>query len=346
MRKRWTMTMTGAAMVLALTACGGNGDEPAGGEEEAADGNGGAEESVTLRLAHSASDSHQYHIAAEHFRDLVAEKTDGSVEIDIHGNATLGSEAEVVEQILDGTIDMTTVAADSSFANTVPEMNLFGIPYIFEDIDHVYETLDGDIGQELLETVNEKNMVGLGYWEVGERHVSNNEREIAHPDDMEGLSIRVQPSAVWEAHMQALGASPTPVDFNELYSALDQGVVDGQENPLPTIDSMNFYEVQDYVSLTAHTYSPAIVVMSNNAQDNLSDEQFAAVQEAVDETTEFHREHLGELEEEILEHLANEGVTITEDPDRDAFQEATSEVRDVLEDQVPSSLVDRVLERE
>ncbi|MFB4163257.1 DctP family TRAP transporter solute-binding subunit [Alteribacillus sp. JSM 102045] len=334
--KKWILSTLVTCSLVFAAACGG------GGSDNAGESGGDTEESVSLKLAHTGSDSHQYNIAAEKFKELVEEKTDGSVTIEIHGNANLGSEDEAVEQILDGTLDMTTVAADSSFANTVPEMNVFGIPYIFEDRDHVYSVMDGEIGDELMENVEEKNMTGLGYWEVGFRHLTNNEKEITTPEDVQGLKVRVQPSKVWEAHMNALGASPTPVDFNELYSALDQGVVDGQENPLPTIDSMKFYEVQDYVSLTAHTYSPAITVASNNAWDKLSEDQQAAVQEAVDETTEYQREELENKEEEILETLEENGVTITEDVDREAFSEATSEVKDVLSEEVPSSLLEDI----
>ncbi|SES06693.1 DctP family TRAP transporter solute-binding subunit [Salisediminibacterium halotolerans] len=342
MKKQGLMVTGMVSLAVLATACGD-------ADNNAANNNGSdnedAPDDVTLRLAHTGSGDHQYNIAAEHFADLVDEKTDGAVDIDIHGDATLGGEDEAIEQVIDGTLDMTTVAADSSFANTVPEMNLFGLPYIFEDIDHAYETMDGDVGQELLDEVEEHGMIGMDYWEVGLRHVSTNEGEIHSPDDMEGMSIRVQPSPVWEAHMEALGASPTPVDFDELYSALDQGVVDGQENPLATIDSMNFYEVQDYVSMTGHTYSPAIVVMSENAEEELGG-HFEDVQAAVEETTEFHREELAEREEEIISTLEDEGVTITEDPDFEAFQEATEEVRDMMEDEVPADLVDRVVDRE
>ncbi|NQD68305.1 DctP family TRAP transporter solute-binding subunit [Bacillus haikouensis] len=301
----------------------------------------GSEDSVTLKLAHSGSDSHQYNIAAKKFKEIVEEKTDGSVKIEIHGNATLGSEADVIEQVMDGSVDMTTVSADSSFANTVPEMNVFGIPYLFEDREHVYSTLDGEVGKDLQGLVDEHNMKGLGYWEVGFRHLTNNKREITKPEDMKGLKIRVQPAPVWEAHMKALGASPTPVAFNELYSALDQGVVDGQENPLPTIDSMKFYEVQKYVALTAHNYSPAIVVMSNNAWDKLTKEQQKAVQKAVDETTEYHRETLQEKEQAIIDKLEENGVKITE-PDRDAFREATKNVKDAVSSEVPEDLINRI----
>ena len=300
----------------------------------------GTEDSITLKLAHTGSEEHQYHLASEKFKELVEEKTDGSVTIDIYSNATLGSEADVIEQVMDGSVEMTTVAPDSSYANTVSEMNVFGIPYLFRDGDHAYSTLDGEIGQELLDLAEDHHMKGLGYWEIGFRHISNNTRKIEKPEDMNGLKIRVQPAPVWEEHMKALGANPTPVDFNELYSALDQGIVDGQENPLPTIDSMKFYEVQKYISLTAHTYNPAIVVMNKGVWESLSEEQQMAIDEAVKETTTYHRQLLADKEEEILEKLKENGVTITE-PDREAFREATSEVKDSI-DEVPEALIERI----
>lgn len=311
-----------------ITACGSS--------------NNGESGDVNLKLAHTGSESHQYHLAAEKFKELVEEKTDGSVEIEIHPNATLGSEADVIEQVMDGSVEMSTVAPDSSYANTVPEMNVFGIPYLFEDREHAYSTLDGEIGQELLDLSSDHNIKGLGYWEVGFRHVSNDKGEIIKPEDMKGLKIRVQPAPVWEQHMKALGANPTPVDFNELYSALDQGVVDGQENPLPTIESMKFYEVQKYVSLTAHTYNPAIVIMNEGVWDGLTDDQQTAIDEAVKETTTFHRELLEEKEDEIIELLEENNVTITE-PDRDAFQEATKDVKDSVKG-VPADLIERIEE--
>ncbi|WP_181351222.1 DctP family TRAP transporter solute-binding subunit [Thalassobacillus sp. CUG 92003] len=305
------------------------------------EGASGSGDSVTLKLAHSGSDKHQYNIAAKKFKKLVEKKTDESVKIEIHGNGTLGSEADVIEQVMDGSVDMTTVSADSSFANTIPEMNVFGIPYLFRDAEHVYNTLDGEVGQELLSLAEEKNMKGLGYWEVGFRHLTNSKREIHTPEDVEGLKIRVQPAPVWETHMKALGASPTPVDFNELYSALDQGVVDGQENPLPTIDSMKFYEVQKHVALTAHTYSPAIVVMNQGVWDKLNGDQQKAIQSASEETTTYIRETLAEKAEKIKSKLKENGVTITE-PDRDKFREATKDVKDAVSEEVPQELIDRI----
>lgn len=302
------------------------------------DGDSG--ESVKLKLAHTGSESHQYHLAAEKFKELAEEKSDGTLEIELHPNATLGSEADVIEQIMDGSVEMSTLAPDSSFANTIPEMNVFGLPYLFEDADHAYDTLDGEIGQELLDLGEEHNIKGLGYWEVGFRHITNDTGEIKNPEDMKGLKIRVQPAPVWEMHMKSLGANPTPVDFNELYSALDQGVVNGQENPLPTIESMKFYEVQKYISLTAHTYNPAVVIMNQGVWDGLTEDQQTAVDEAVKETTTYHRELLAEKEDEIIELLEENGVEITE-PDREAFQEATKDVKEAVKD-VPEDLIERI----
>lgn len=328
------------ALSTVLAACGGATDD--GTQPETQDP--AAEQpadAVSFRLAHVGSETHQYHIAAVKFKELIEEKSNGSINIDIYSGGVLGNEGEVVEQVLDGTMDMTTVSADSSFANTVPEMNVFGIPFLFRDLEHVYSTLDGEVGQELLELSNEKGMKALGYWEVGLRHVTNNKREITTPADMNGLKIRVQPAPVWEAHMQDLGASPTPVAFNELYTALDQGVVDGQENPLNTIDSMRFYEVQPYVTLTGHTYSPAIVVMSEKAWNSLSEEQQSLVAEAVAEATDYQRETIQAKNEEILAKFEQEGITVTT-PDIDAFREATKDVKNVVSAQVPAELIEKI----
>ncbi|WP_188455811.1 TRAP transporter substrate-binding protein [Virgibacillus oceani] len=318
-------------LLLLLAACG----------SDSSNGDGG----TTLKLAHSGSETHQYHIAAKKFKELVEEKTNGEVKIEIHPNATLGSEGDVIEQVMGGSVDMTTVAADSALANTIPEMNVFGIPYLFKDREHVYSVLDGEIGDDLLALAKDQSMQGLGYWEVGFRHLTNNKKEIMTPEDVEGLKVRVQPAPVWETHMKALGASPTPVAFNELYSALDQGVVDGQENPLPTINSMKFYEVQKYVALTAHTYTPAVVLMNNGVWEGLSKENQEAIQSAVEETEKYQRDYLADKEQEIIEALKDNGVTITE-PDREAFREATKDVKEAVSEEVPADLVNRIKEAE
>lgn len=291
-----------------------------------------------IKLAHTGSETHQYHIASEKFKEVLEADDSVDLSVEIHSNSALGSEGDAIEQVINGSLEMTTVAADSNLANTVPEMNLFGIPFIFEDKEHVYKSLDGEPGKKMLEYVDQKGMKGLGYWEVGFRHLSNNEREIVKPEDAENLSVRIQPASVWAMYFKAIGANPIPVDFNELYSALDQGVVDGQENPLPTVNSMKLYEVQQYISLTSHTYTPAVILMSDDFYSSLSEEEVTAVNKAIEEARDYQREELSVQEDEILTMLDEEGITVTE-PDRKAFEEATLSVRDEISDKVPKEII-------
>lgn len=324
MKKLYSLILV---LVLALAACSGEDSTESGGTE-----------AKTIKLVHTGSETHQYHIAASKFKEILEANEDVDMSVEIHPNASLGSEGDAIEQVISGSLEMTTVAGDSNLANTIPEMNVFGIPYIFDDKAHAYNALDGEAGQNILNLAEDHGMKGLGYWEVGMRHLTNNTTEIVEPSDAEGLSIRVQPAPVWEEHMRALGANPTPVDFNELYSALDQGVVDGQENPLATIESMKFYEVQNYVSLTGHTYSPAVTLMNLNFYESLSDAEVEAVENAVEEAKEYQRDFIEEKEQEIITLLEEEGVTITE-PNREAFREATSNVSEAVSDQVPEDVI-------
>lgn len=325
-------------IAVSLAACGGNSGGNAGDGSNGAASNG---KTITLKLAHVGSQTHQYQIAAEKFKEIVEEKTGGAVKIEIYNNGVLGNENETVEQVLDGTLDMTAVVADSSFANVVPEMNVFGIPYLFRDLDHVYKTIDGEVGRQLIEKANAKGMKFLGFWEIGFRHFTNSKVEIVEPADMAGLKIRVQPSKVWDAHMAALNANGVPLAFNELYSAMDQGVVDGQENPLNTIYSMKFYEVQKYLSLTGHTYSPGAVAMSTKAWESLSAEQRQIVTDAFKEAQLYQREELAKINATILDEIRAKGVIVTE-PNIEAFRELTKDVRNVLTEEVPAELVAQI----
>lgn len=341
-RKFFLAAVMMLSLSLVLAGCGGGGqnantaNENAGNDESAA-----SQEPITIRLAHTGSESHQYHIGATLFKEKLESLSNNTMQVEIFHNATLGSEKDAIEGVMNGTIDMTVLAADSSLSNVVPEMNVFGIPFLFEDKEHVYAVLDGEIGQSLLQKVDEKGMKGLGYWEIGFRNMTTANKPIEKPEDVAGLKMRVQPAPVWEAFMKALGANPTTVNFNELYSALEQGVVDGQENPVATILSMKFYEVQKQLALTQHTYSPAAVLMSNKLYDSLTDEQKQWVAEAVQYATVEQRKVLAEQEAKGLDELRSYGVNITE-PDRAAFAEKTKNVADVVADKVPASLIEQI----
>lgn len=295
-------------------------------------------EQKTIRLAHTGSDTHQYNIASQKFKELVEEKSDGKMKVNVYGNGSLGNEDELVDQTMTGTIQMTTVAADSSLSNTMPEMNLFGIPYLFDSKKDVYSKLDGKPGKDLLALAIKKDMKGLGYWEVGFRHFTNKKREIKHPEDMKNLKLRVQSAKVWNEHLKTLDAIPTPISFSELYSALDQGVVDGQENPLPTIYSQKLFEVQKYISLTNHTYTPAVVLMNDDYYNQLSKKEKKIVDESVKEATDYQRKYIASQEKKIKKQLKDEGMIIT-NVNRDEFKNKTKNVDSQITDQVPKSIV-------
>lgn len=339
--KKIGLTLGSLLLAGSLAACGGGTSPTPSGDQAEGGADSPAQNVVNIKLAHTGSEEHQYHIGATHFKEIIEEKSGGTIQIEIFPNAQLGSEKDATEGVINGTIDMAVVAADSSPANIVPELNVFGIPYIFKDREHVYSVLDGEIGKSILAKVDEKGMKGLGFWEIGFRNVTTNNKAIVNPEDMNGLKIRVQPSPVWQAHMKALGANPTPVDFNELYSALEQGVVDGQENPIATIMSMKFYEVQKNIALTEHTYSPAIVLMSNKVYDSLTDEQKAWLEEAVQEAADAQRQQLAEAEEASIAKLKEMGINFTE-PNREAFAEATKDVANAIADKVPQELVEQI----
>ncbi|BCJ86922.1 TRAP transporter substrate-binding protein [Effusibacillus dendaii] len=312
-----------------------------GQKAEPAANSGDSSKKISIKLAHTGSETHQYNIGAEAFKKALEEKSKGTMEVKIYANAKLGSEKDAVEGIQNGTVDMTVVSADSSMANVVPEMNVFGIPFLFKNKEHVYSVLDGEIGKSLLKKADEKNMKGLGFWEVGFRHMTTKNKEILKPEDVKGLKMRVQPAPVWQEFMKSLGANPTPVNFNELYSALEQGVVDGQENPIATIMSMKFYEVQKQLALTSHTYSPAVVLASNKFYKSLTDQQKKWLDEAVQEATVSQRKTLADAETKSLDELKSKGVNITQ-PDREAFAAATKDVAKSVADKVPQDLLDKI----
>jgi len=341
-RSKYFLSTLTVLLLIALTACGGGGNQSSSSNSSSSNGSSDSKDVINIKLAHVSSETHQYHIAATKFKELIEEKSNGDITVQIFHSGQLGGEDDAIEGIQTGTIDMTTVAADSAPANIVPEFNVYGIPYLFEDREHVYKVLDGEIGQELLDKATEKGLRGLGYWEIGFANFTNSKREINKPEDMKGLKIRVQPAPIWDEFMKRLGALPTPMDFTELYSAMEQGVVDGQENPIATISAMKFEEVSPYISLTRHTYKPAPVFISEKIWNQLNDEQKKLVEDTVHETFKYQRDYLEQKEQETIEKLrSNSKVTITE-PDVKAFAEVSKGIESAVADKVPAELVERI----
>lgn len=293
----------------------------AGGQGEAGASTDTVEtmEPMTIKLAHVVNEQDGFHIAAVKFQELVQERTDGKVSIELYPNAQLGDERTLLEGMQIGTVDMGVIT-NGPVANFVEEIAVFELPFLFPSPEAAYEVLDGEIGQELLTALERVNLKGLAYAERGFRNLTNSVRPVQGPADMEGLKIRVMENPVYIDTFQALGANTVPMAWTEALTAMQQGTIDGQENPINVIYSFKLYEPQDYLSLTRHTYAPAIFVMSLNLYNSLPAEVQAIVSEAAQEAAEYERMMNAEMRAEQMQTLRDNGMEIVETPDIAAFQ--------------------------
>ena len=323
------------ASVLTLTACGGSG-EP--GSEGAS---GDDMETYTLQAGHSLPDDHPYHIAFLDMADRVEERTEGRVMIEVFPNSEIGAERELTEGLELGTVDLV-VSSTAPVTNFVPEMGVLDVPFLFNDRESAVEILEGEIGDELFASMEENGIIGLSWGENGYRHITNSVRPIETPEDLEGLKIRTQENEIHLAAFEALGAQPTPMAWTEAITALQQGVVDAQENPAIVADQFSLYEAnQEYMSLTGHVYSVAIFMMSQQTYDELPEELRDIVVEEGQNAGAAQRELIIEMEQESLQTLKDNGVQIIEDIDTAPFQEAVQPVYETIEHQ---ELLNRILD--
>jgi tripartite ATP-independent transporter DctP family solute receptor len=296
---------------------------------------------LTIKFAHAGSSTHPYSVGINLLTPILEKNSGGAVKLQVFCCAQLGSERELAEGVRLGTINMTSVAAEGALPGWVPELQAFGLPFIIRDRDHIYKVLDGPIGKELERKLSAQGFVVLGWWELGFRNMTSKDKPIRAPDDLKGLKMRVQEAKVWLGLMRALGAIPTPIPFGELYSALQQGVVDGQENPIVTITSMKFYEVQKQVGLTEHTYTALPVLASKKWWDTLKPAQRDVIAASVKESVPLQRKAVGGQVDEGIAFLKTQGVTINT-VDKAKFMEATKDVPKLTADQVPLEFVQRI----
>ncbi|MEH6356021.1 MAG: TRAP transporter substrate-binding protein [Marinobacter sp.] len=276
---------------------------------------------ITLRLAHVVNEQDGFHIAAVKFQDLVAERTEGAVTIELYPNASLGDERTLLEGMQIGTVDMGVIT-NGPVANFVEEMAVFELPFLFPSPQAAYDVLDGPIGQELLDKLSEVNLKGLAYAERGFRNLTNSERPVNTPQDMEGLRIRVMENPVYVDTFRALGANAIPMAWTEALTAMQQNTIDGQENPANVIHSFKLYETQNYMTLSRHTYAPAIFVMGMPVWNKLPEAAQAVVVQAAQEAAEHERRVNAEMESQQLAELREAGMQINDTPDIKAFQAA------------------------
>ncbi|MEM9159825.1 MAG: TRAP transporter substrate-binding protein, partial [Verrucomicrobiota bacterium] len=248
--------------------------------------------------------------------------------VDIYPSGVLGSEVQCIEQLQSGELAMskTSTAAMESF---IPELGVFGVPYLFDDESHFWEVLDGEIGKELLAVGEGADLIGLCYYDAGSRNFYSTEKPIRSPEDLKGMKIRVQNSRMAIAMIEAMGGSPTPIAWGELYSALAQGVVDGAENNLPSFESSRHYEECKYFTPDAHTRVPDLLMISSKIWSGLSERERDWLQRAADESSVYQRELWAVKTKESLEKVVAAGVEVLEcDPSE--FQAACASIVDTL----------------
>lgn len=279
------------------------------------------------------------------FKEIVEKETNGAIKVEVFTDGVLGDDRRTLEGLQIGSIQGTTVSTGPISAFS-PKIAVFDLPFLFKDRTIAYKVLDGPIGQELLDELASSKFIGLCYWENGVRHLSNSRREVTTLADISGLKIRTMESPIHVDIWRSLGANPTPMSMSQLYTALEQKVVDGQENPLANIQTNKFEEVQKYVALTGHIYGASPFMISKVFWDTLDDKEKAIVKKAALEARDYERKLASEEDEIATKYLLSKGMKISEmaPGEKDKMREA---VKGIYEKQKPilgEALVNKVLE--
>ncbi|MBA3326149.1 MAG: TRAP transporter substrate-binding protein DctP [Rhodobacteraceae bacterium] len=281
----------------------------------------GAAAAVELRAGYSLPETSHYGVGATAMGEELARLTDGEFTITQFPANALGGEREMVEGAQLGTVDIV-LTSTGPVGNFVPETLITDIPFLFRDYAHADAVLDGPIGQEILDAFPDQGLIALAWGENGFRNLTNSQRAVRTPEDAAGLKIRTMENPVHMEAFSQLGILPTPMAFPELFTALQQGTVDGQENPIGVITGAKFHEVQGYLSLTNHVYSPALIILSPTVWDTLDDEQKEAFRQAAKVGAAAMREKSRADAASGVATLREEGMEVIEDVDRAAFEAA------------------------
>ncbi len=306
------------------------------------EGDEGDAGSRVLKLSHTLDESHPVHTAMVFMSERLAEVSGGLLKVDIFPNGQLGTETETIEQVQRGVLAMvkTSVAPMEAF---IPEMGVFGLPYLFRDEEHYWKVLNGPVGQELLSKGVSEGLRGLMYYDSGSRSFYTIDKPILTPADLDSHKIRVMRSKMAMDMISEMGGAPTPIPFGELYTALQQGMVDGAENNAPSLESSRHYEVAKHYSLDEHTRVPDIVLFSEMIWNTLTDQEQSWLREAADDSVVFQRALWKEKTQESLDRLKESGVTIYT-PDKQPFRDKVAPMYERFKDTPIGDLVERIKE--
>ena len=299
------------------------------------------EEARVIKLGYILAPHSQLGAGADVFAAEVEKRTQGRYRIDQYPDAALGGEVEMMKGVQLGTVDMAFITG-APMPNFVPEIGVFGIPFLIQDAQHAYRVLDGPLGQELLKKFEAQNIVALAWGENGMRHITNSRNPIRAPADLKGLKLRVPQSDVMVEGFDALGADTHPLPFPEVYGALQTGRFDGQENPMATIIASKFYQVQKYLTLSGHIYDPAAFLMSKDLYDELSPADRQAFSEAARLGGLASRKFAAEAEANGIAFLQQQGMQVVTDIDKAKFADAMASVMPVYEKKFGRDLIDAI----
>jgi len=339
--------VTLAILMIIMTACtlGASNDTEENSEDSSNKTNESDEAKGTgeyvIGVTYTTPETGATHIGMENFKELVEERTDGDVVVELYPSGQLyASEREAIEAAQAGNVEMT-VAASAPVAGFDENFLALDLPFIFPDHETAYEALDGELGQTLLEGLPDVGLVGLGYGETGMRQLSNSKLPIETPDDLNGLKLRTMENEVHIDTFKEYGANASPFAFGELYGALQQNVYDGMENPLNLIDQMKFYEVQEYLTISNHAYTATVAFMNEDFFNTIPEEYQEAIKESALESMDYQREVARQQDDEGLE-IIEETMEINEltPEQKEVFIEAAEPIFEKYEESIGTELME------
>ncbi|MHA7869797.1 MAG: TRAP transporter substrate-binding protein [Salipiger thiooxidans] len=301
-----------------------------------------AQGALALRMGHPHPETDSWQDTALWMADTLKEKSGGEITLQVFPNGLIGNDPTMINSVRAGSLDIM-VTGNPFFTSLAPELNVLDLPYLFQDRDHVARVLDGEIGDRLRSDFEGTGLFALSLWETGWRHVTNSRRPVATPEDIKGLKIRTTPNPAHIEAFRLLGAVPTPMAFTELFTALEMGAVDGQENPTTLILNSRFYEAQKYLSLTQHAFTAAPLVTNADKLEAMGEDRRTLLIETAQEGARRQRALNVEREETSLATLKDESMEVVEEPDREAFRAIVAdEVQARFASEFGSDLIDQI----
>jgi len=306
-------------LAVTMTGCGGGGQAESSTEKSNLD-----TATYLIKAGHANPATHPYHIGLTKFGELLEEKSDGRIKLDAFHSSQLGNERDLVEGLQLNTVQAAVITS-APLSGFTDAYLVFDLPFLFENVQEARMACDSEIGAEILNSLENDGVMGLAFFENGMRNTTNSKRPIEKPKDLKGIKIRTMENPMHMEAFKVMGADPTPMAFGELYTGLQQKAIDAQENPYVVIYANNFFEVQEYLSITEHLYSPAPLLMSKEFYDSLPEDLQSIVFEAAEEAKVYQRATCDEQEAVLLKELEDEGMQINH-PEKAAFVEATQSV--------------------